>query len=123
MSEVTIPLPWPRPPATSNQRGNWRADAARRKTALEQARWAIRGQQIAPIEGIVEVTIHWRIPNAVTRDADGLALTGKCVLDAVVQEGVLPGDSWRTVRATTCRIHPPERGEPAAMWLTIERVQ
>ena len=123
MTTVTIPLPWLRPPATSNQRGGWRADAARRKTTLDEARWAIRGQQIKPIDGIVEVTIHWRIPNAILRDADGLALTGKCVLDAVVREGLLPDDSWRTVRATTQRIHPPERAEPAAMWLTIERVQ
>lgn len=47
---------------------------------------------------------------------------GKCVLDAVVDEGLLPGDDWRYVRESACVIHPPEPGKPAAMWLTIEGV-
>lgn len=125
MTTVTIPLPWLRPPATSNQRGNWRADAPRRKAARDGARWAIRARasSLPKLTPPIAFTIHWQIPDAITRDADGLALTGKACLDACVDERLIPGDSWRIVRLTAQTIHPPEAGKSAAMWMTLEEVR
>ena len=117
-----IDLPWPRPPATNNQRGNWQADAARRATTRQAARWTIRAAHLTPVAGRVNIGIHWRIPDRKLRDPDNLGLTLKGCLDALVDEGVLVSDDWRHVATTSQTIHPPEPGRTAAMWLTIEEV-
>ena len=119
-----IDLPWPRPMiALNDSHGNKYAEAAGRRQVRTEARWAIRASGAKAVYPLpVRFALHWRIPDRRVRDADRLAKTAKCVLDAVVDEGLLPGDDWRYVRESACVIHPPEPGKPAAMWLTIEGV-
>jgi hypothetical protein len=123
---VIIPLPWTKPPLTGNRtRGNPYAQAAKVKTALGEAMWAIKLARPTPIAG-AEVTLHFRPANRQCRDADGMSPTLKVCLDALtrVQIGgrtVLPDDSWVEVPASGCRIHTPT-GEPAAMWLVLDHV-
>jgi crossover junction endodeoxyribonuclease RusA len=69
---------------------------------------------------IAEVTLHFRPRDRRRRDADGLFPTLKVCQDALVLEGVLIDDSWASVPAATCRIHPPA-GEPA-VWLELTAV-
>lgn len=117
MTDLTIPLPWQRPPLTGNRtRGNPYARANEVKQAKEQAQWAIRAANVTPIVG-AEVTLHYRVPDRRRRDADGLAPTLKVVLDALVAEGVLPEDNWVHVPSATCRIHAP--GDKAAIWVEL----
>lgn len=112
-------LPWPKPPLTGNRtRGNPKARAREVKEALTAARWAIRAARLAPIEGPVEITLHYLLPNRVRRDADGMFPTLKAVQDALVLEGVLPDDSWVYVPRASCAIHPPD-SRPAAMWVEL----
>lgn len=118
MSTIIVPLPWPKPPLSQNDRDERNRGGARKiKAAKEQARWAIRAAKVRPIVGC-EITLHYRMPDRRRRDADNLAVLLKVCQDALVDEGVLPDDSWVCVPAATCRIHPPN-GEPAEMWLEL----
>ena len=113
-----IELPWHRPPLSQNDRRNHMAKHREVAKVLTAARWAIRTARLGPIPTPCTVTLHWRIATRHRRDPDNLGHLAKCVLDAVVLEGLLPDDGWRYVRTTAQTIHPPN-GQPAAMWLTI----
>ncbi len=117
---AVIPLPWTKPPLTGNRtRGNPYARAAEVKQALAEARWAIRATKPWPVL-TAEVVLHFRPRDRRRRDADGLFPTLKVCQDALVLEGVIGDDSWATIPAATCRIHPPD-GEPAT-WLELAAV-
>ena len=117
---IVIPLIWTRPPLTGNRtRGNPFARANEVKAALDHARIAARAAKVRPIVG-AEVTLHFRPANRQRRDADGLFPTLKVCQDALVQEGILSDDSWVCVPSATCRIHEPDREQPAVMWLTLD---
>lgn len=116
---ITIPLPWPKPPLTGNRtRGNPYARANEVKRAKAEAETAIRAAKVRPIVG-AEVTLHYRPPTRIRRDADGLFPTLKVVQDALVLCGVLPDDSWVCVPAATCRIHEPGA---VAMWVELSKI-
>lgn len=115
---TTIPLPWTVPPLTGNRtRGNPYARAKEVADAKAAACYAVRAARVEPRAGAI-VELHFRPATKHRRDADGLFPTLKVCQDALVLEGVLPDDSWVSVPAATCRIHPPN-GEPAAMWLLL----
>ena len=118
---ILIPLPWPTPPISPNDRQHWATKARATAQTKTEARWAIRAAKVEPIVGC-EVTLHWRVPDHRRRDADNLAATKKAVTDALVAEGVLPDDSWVHVIASTERIHPPVPKMPGAMWLELGAV-
>lgn len=67
-----------------------------------------------------EIVLHYRVPDRRRRDADGPAPTLKAVLDALVDEHVIPDDSWTHVPRIAVQIHPPDPAQPPAMWLTIQ---
>ena len=115
-----VALPWPTAPLTQNQlrRMHPLREAALKRTALSEARWAIRAAKPTPLI-YADVTLHWRMPDKRRRDGDGAAPTLKVVLDALVHEGVLPEDSWVCVRHSGVTTHPPVKGMPGAMWLTL----
>lgn len=123
---IVIPLPWDKPPLTGNRtRGNPYAQATKVKTALLAATVAIINANPRPVVG-AEVTLHFRPATRHRRDADGMFPTLKVCLDALVRtkpgrgRTVLPDDSWVCVPAATCRIHTPQPGQPAEMWLTLD---
>ena len=119
MSDLRVDLPWRTPPLRANDRRQWPARHRTFQQALTEARWAVRAANLRPIVGAT-VTLHYRPATRRTQDADGIAPTLKPVLDALVQEGVLPDDSWVCVPRTSQEIHPPIKGEPASLWLTLE---
>lgn len=115
---VTIPLPWPKPPLSQNDRDERKRGGARKIAAAKtEARWAVRAARVPPLTR-AEVTLHYRVPDRRRRDADNLAVVLKVCQDALVAEGILADDSWTHVPAATCRIHPPDG--PPALWLTLE---
>jgi crossover junction endodeoxyribonuclease RusA len=119
---TTIPLPWSKPPLTGNRtRGNPYAQAAKTKLAQREAFVMILAAQVEPMAG-ANITLHFRPKDRRRRDADGMFPTLKVCQDSLVAAGVLVEDSWVTVPAATCRIHPPN-GQPAAMWLELEEIQ
>lgn len=114
-----IPLPFAKPPLAQNERRIWQQQHRDFQAAKEQARWAIRAAKVTPVER-AEVTLHYRVPDMRRRDADGPAPTMKVCLDALVDEGVLRDDSFVYIPRTSIEIHAPIKGEPPAMWLSIE---
>ena len=117
---ITIPLPWQKPPLSQNDRDERKRGGARKiAEAKEQARWAIRAAKVRPVVGAV-VTLHYRVPNLIRRDADNLAVVLKVCQDALVLEGILPRDDWVCVPASGQRIHPPDG--PPAMWLELTSI-
>lgn len=116
---VVIPLPWPKPPLSQNDRDERKRGGARKiADAKRDACHAIRAADIRPIVGAV-VTLHYRVADRIRRDADNLAVVLKVCQDALVLEGVLPRDDWVHVPHSGQRIHPPEPGQPSALWLEL----
>lgn len=119
MTVLTIPLPWPKPPLSQNDRNDRRTGGARKiAEAKRQAAAAIAAASPRPVAG-ANVDIHWAIPTRHRRDGDNLGPTLKVCLDALVAEGVLPDDSWAHVPRSGHVIHPPQPDQPAAMWLEL----
>lgn len=118
---TTIPLPWPKPPLSQNDRDE-RAKGGARKiaAALAEARMAIRVARVEPVAG-AEITLHYRVPDRRRRDADNLAVVLKVCQDALVAEGVIPRDDWVCVPKSGQQIHPPT-DEPSALWLELSNV-
>lgn len=116
-----VPLPWATPPLTQNQlrRMHHHKEAKAKATALAEARWAIKAKRLRPIEGRVVVVLHWQPATRRRADPDGLAPTLKVALDALTAEGVIPDDSWAEVAHAGITAHPPIKGQPGALWLTI----
>lgn len=118
---TTIELPWTTPPLTLNpglRSENPHAKAAKVRDAKAAAVLAIRAAKVPPMAGAI-ITLHYRVPDRRRRDADNLAATLKVCQDALVAAGVLVEDSWITVPASGQRIHPPIKGQPGALWLTL----
>lgn len=119
-----VALPWHKPPLTANQQRRMHplAEAKLKATMLSAARWTIRAAHL-PDMVYADVTLHWRMPDRRTRDADGAMPTLKVVLDALVKEGVLYDDSWVEVRHCGVTAHPPQPGIPGGLWLQIDRIE
>lgn len=119
MDVLTIPLPWPKPPLSQNDRDERNRGGARKiATAKAEARMAIRSARVRPIVGC-EITLHYRVPDRRRRDADNLAVLLKVCQDALVDEGVIPRDDWVCVPHSGQTIHPPQPGQPSALWLEL----
>jgi hypothetical protein len=118
---MSIALPWMKPPLVQNDRQHWAAKAKAFAEVKSAARWAIRAARPRKLQA-AEVTLHYRVPDDKVRDSDGPAPTLKAVLDALVDEGVLPADDWHHVPAVGVRIHPPRPRLPAALWVTLTPV-
>jgi crossover junction endodeoxyribonuclease RusA len=121
VDEVTrIPLPFAEPPLTKNKvrRMHHHVEATIRRDAIAATRLAIVAANVKPLEQAV-VILHWQQPDKRRRDGDGADPTKAFCLDALVLEGVLPDDSWAHVLHSGVTVHPPVKGQPGAMWLSI----
>ena len=121
---TAIPLPFDQPPLTKNKvrRMHHHKEAGIRRDAINAVRMAIRAAKVQPLEQAV-VILHWRQPNNRRRDGDGADPTKAFCIDALVLEGVLPDDSWAHVVHSGTTVHPPVKGQPGAMWLSIRDPQ
>lgn len=119
-SASTIPLPWTTPPITQNglRRLHYMVEARLKADALGVARHAIHAAHLKPMAG-ANVVLHWRMADRRRQDGDGAAPTLKVCLDALVKEGVLPDDSWVEVPHSGVTTHPPIKGQPGALWLSV----
>lgn len=119
---TTIPLTFISPPLTQNQvrRMHYQTEAKLKRTIIAATVTSIRRAKTAPVEGPVEVVLHYRPGTRRRFDSDGLAPSLKCFLDALVDTKVLPDDSWQYVPFSGVRIHEPNPNIPAAMWLEIQ---
>lgn len=114
-----IDLPFTAPPLTKNRvrRMHHHAEAKVRKGIVEAVTWIARAN-VHPVES-ANVILHWRMPDKRRRDGDGAAPTLAACIDGLVLAGVLPDDSWAEVPFSGVQCHPPEPGQPGAMWLEL----
>lgn len=115
-----VPLNWPKPPLTQNQvrRQHYYAEAAAKKQAITEARWAIRAAKVTPMAE-ANVRLHYRPGTKRLCDADGLGPTLKVALDALVAEEIVLDDNYLYVPEASIRIHKPLTGLPGALWLEL----
>lgn len=116
----TVALPWSRPPVTQNglRRMHHHAEAKAKREAKLQAMTAIYAHTLKPMPGAI-VILNWQMPDNRRRDGDGAAPTLKVCLDALVELCIIPDDSWVHVPHSGVTCHPPVKGSPGLMWLTL----
>lgn len=107
---VRVDMPG-RPPTINAERAeHWHAHRRTTREWRELAGWAVRAARLSPLETPVVVT-SW--PTYRTGrswpDVGAWAPATKAVIDGLVDAGLLPGDTWETVRYMS--YHPPVRGE------------
>lgn len=117
----TVLLPWERPPIVQNDRMHHMVKAKAVAKAKAEARACIEEAQIPAIVG-ADVDLHYRVPDRRRRDADGPAPTLKVCLDAIVEAGILPDDSWIHVPRCGVVMHPPIPGQPGHLWLELTNI-
>ena len=98
-----IELRLPFPPSVNamflnnSGRGRGRIVSPEYRAWKEQAAWELKAQRPAPVDARCTVEIH--LDDRRAGDADNRA---KAVLDALVNAGVLAGDSKKYVKGTYC---------------------
>lgn len=118
-ASVFIPLPWTRQPLSQNDRGSWHGKHRVTQAAIVQAGAAIRAAGVQPITG-ARVILHLWAKDRRRRDTDNLAPTLKACMDALVDEGILPDDSWVHVPFSGCAIHGPTPDLPHGARYVLE---
>lgn len=88
----------------------------------EAARWAIRAARI-PACGQVRAGLHYIPKDARRRDPDNLVASFKPVVDALVDEGVVPDDTQAYVERDWPLIYDPDtRIQGGRFWLSVVRL-
>lgn len=87
------------PRLTPNTRVSMRTQLRVRRTRKDDARYEIRAVRPDPIHGPVILTYtRYQAPNRKPMDRDNLIAATKCLVDALVAEGVIDGDGPQIVR-------------------------
>ncbi|MGE3449744.1 MAG: hypothetical protein AB7H92_19415 [Microbacteriaceae bacterium] len=118
MSVHEIRLPWPAPPLSLNDRGDWRARARRTKAVRRTAAAFVRAARIPHAERI-RVTLTYHPRDRRTRDSDNVVATLKPVCDAIVDAGVVADDDPAHMAKDMPVIGTVDTKDPRLM-LTIE---
>lgn len=116
MTTHIIPLSFPAPPLTANQRLHWRRRADLTKTVRHEV--AMRAARLGPMAPPITVTLHYRPRDRRRRDADNLVPTLKACCDGLVDARVVPDDTPDLMVKVMPVIHPPEG--PARCWLEVQ---
>ena len=126
MSEIRIDLPWTAPPLSLNDRGHWRAKAAKTATVRAAAHMLAKQHRLPHDVDHVTVQLHYRPRDNRRRDTDNLVATLKPVCDALAAGtskhpgyGMVPDDTPRWMGKPEPIIHPAVKGEGGALWLVL----
>lgn len=125
MTVHVIPLPWPKPPMSLNDRSHWATKAATVKHVRATAHYVIRAwmdrTHTKPLTAC-ELELVWRVQDNRRRDLDNPVATLKPTTDGAVDAGLIPADDWTVVRRIGVRIEPPNDARQPAMWLEVREV-
>lgn len=120
MTTHVMRLSFSRPPLSMNSKfRHWAQRANIVKQVRREAAVRAKSARLGPHQHIT-VRLHYQPRDARRRDPSNLMATQKPLLDGLVDAGVVPDDTPTYVTETIPTIHPPVKGEPGAMWLTIE---
>lgn len=118
---VTLTIPAPGKWITSNASTNrgWRHRHELVKVWRTATGIHAKGAHIAPFVVPVRITGTIHRANRILWDTDGAMTTIKAAVDGLRDVGVLAGDDWRYVLATTSEWGEPDKANPRLV-LTIE---
>ncbi len=94
--EWSIRLPWASLPLSANGREGWRKKAAITAEIRDTMRWLLKAAKIPPLVKI-SVQLIWVASTVRRRDTDNTVATMKPVVDAIVDEGIVPDDTTEFV--------------------------
>ena len=114
---LTIPLPYPRPPLSANDRMHW-AQKARITREVRETACVLAKHHKAPATDRLVVTLHYRPKDKRRRDTINLTLLQKVLVDGIVSAGVIKDDDHEHVSTPEPVIHP--RSTTPAMWLELD---
>lgn len=119
MKQHTMQLSFSKPPITLNSSfRHWSQRAKVVKEIRREAMVRARAARLGPYRHIT-TTLHYQPRDRRRRDPSNLVGTQKPLLDGLVDAGVVPDDTPEYVTESMPVIHPPVKGEPGRMWLTI----
>lgn len=127
MSVFRIDLPYEKPPLTLNG-GVPTSTRAMHAKAREIRRVRADGATLARMVklpknvGHATIQVHYRPRDKRYRDPINLTPTQKALVDGLRDYGLVHDDDQRFITDLMPKIHPPQKGEPGQMWLTINLI-
>lgn len=118
VSTYEIRLPWPAPPLSLNDRGDWKARYGKTRAVRKVAASFVRAAHIAPASRI-RVTLTYHPRDGRRRDEDNLVATLKPICDGIVDAGVVVDDDPAHMAKDMPVITTPDTKDPRLL-LTIE---
>ena len=119
MTTFMIPLPWPKPPLSANQRhGHWAVEAKLKKEVRTVGNLLARSHKVGEHERIV-VRVVYQPRDRRRRDPSNLMPSQKALVDGLVDAGVVPDDCPPYVEEWMPKLLVPVKGEPGQMWLEV----
>jgi hypothetical protein len=86
-------VPWKA--LNAHAKGNWRAKAAATKSFRRTV--GLICTRFDRFE-VVEIRLHFFMPDAINRDALNMAQSMKPAIDALVERGIIAEDNWKKLR-------------------------
>ena len=115
----TLVLPYTAPPLNANHRRGHYAHAAIVRQ-LRQDAWVLaKKARIGGPHPRVVVVLHWRPGRRGRYDSENPYPTLKACADGLTDAHIVDDDTAEQMDKQV-RIHPPERGKPGALWLTVQ---
>ncbi|MGC0364784.1 crossover junction endodeoxyribonuclease RusA [Rhodococcus sp. 27YEA15] len=120
IQNLTIRLPYEKPPLSMNDRQHW-AVKARITAGVRRSTQRLAKAAHAPV-GLecVAVTLHYRPRDNRRRDTDNLMPVLKACCDGLVDHGITADDTPDLMTKHMPVIHPAVKGTPPALWLELE---
>lgn len=116
---MRIPTGYLTPPLHANQRLHWAAEAKLKKQVRRDAFMLAKWKKLGSRDHIT-VGLEWA--PATVRERDGgenITLTMKCLIDGLVDAGVVPTDTPQYVTRTMPILLPVDKYNPG-IWLVVE---
>ncbi len=91
-----------------NAHDHWRNRANHSKLVRTAVAWLAKAHMPTPVfdNGPITISITLLAPDRRRRDPDGIAATAKPIIDALVDAGWFPDDSWHHVESVTYSTFP-----------------
>lgn len=117
MREWTIPLPYPGPPLSLNDRRSWQARHRITKQVRRDACLLARANRIPALDRCC-VQLLYAPPDRRRRDDDNLTATLKPLCDGLVDAGIVPDDTVQFMVKPSPRLVAAPRPR-AQLWLLV----
>lgn len=121
--ELTIPLPWKKPPLSLNDRMHWRQKHRITRHMRTHIAWTLSAgaNKRAPLRKgqRLRVELHYQPRDNRRRDTDNMVASLKPICDGIVDAGIVEDDTPEYMIKPEPVIHPANGANNAHMWLQL----